>query len=292
MFEMADVSRAPQSLTSHEREALISAALSGRNAARNGTILWVAVGTGLREHEIVALNVGDAVGPAGVRQRIPLAVFKGHKRLRGGQPVARQEVLVPAGVRDTLAHWIERRRLEGACDTDPLFVGERGDRLTTRGVRHMFASLQRRAGLERRFTFHHLRHTFCTDLYVLTQDLRVVQRAARHARVATTVVYTHPPDERLLGAVEGLDAARRATPTEKLSTGPNVTADMTGHFPDRPPFTFQKLAHSESAVGTPEGVFQSHENPTTPRPAPRPPAPARVRSRRRRPSARAAVAAR
>lgn len=63
---------------------------------------------------------------------------------------------------------------------------------------------QDRAGFERRVTFHMLRHSAVTNLYALTKDIRLTQRFARHRSLVTTMVYTHPSEDDLVKAVEGL----------------------------------------------------------------------------------------
>ena len=56
----------------------------------------------------------------------------------------------------------------------------------------------------RRVTFHMLRHSAVTNLYTLTKDIRLTQRFARHRSLVTTMVYTHPSEDDLVRAVEGL----------------------------------------------------------------------------------------
>ena len=48
------------------------------------------------------------------------------------------------------------------------------------------------------------RHTACSAIYRSTKDIRLTQRFARHTSVLTTAIYTHPTDEDLLRALEGL----------------------------------------------------------------------------------------
>ena len=79
-----------------------------------------------------------------------------------------------------------------------------GRRLSLRQVRHGFTVWQDRAGFERRVTFHMLRHSAVTNLYALTKDIRLTQRFARHRSLVTTMVYTHPSEDDLVRAVEGL----------------------------------------------------------------------------------------
>ena len=50
---------------------------------------------------------------------------------------------------------------------------------------------------EKKVTPHTLRHTFATDLYKDTKDIRRVQKALGHADISTTMIYTHLVDEDL-----------------------------------------------------------------------------------------------
>jgi site-specific recombinase XerC len=83
-------------------------------------------------------------------------------------------------------------------------VSQRGTRLSTRQLRHVFAVWQERAGFERRVSLHMLRHSAISSLYAGTKDIRLAQRFARHRSVVTTMVYTHPSDDDLARAVEQL----------------------------------------------------------------------------------------
>ena len=51
---------------------------------------------------------------------------------------------------------------------------------------------------------HMLRHTFATELYRQTKDIRLVQKALGHADLSTTMIYTHIVDDDLEAALKGL----------------------------------------------------------------------------------------
>jgi integrase/recombinase XerD len=56
-----------------------------------------------------------------------------------------------------------------------------------------------KAGIEKDITPHTLRHSFATDLYRETTNIRLTQKALGHANLATTQIYTHIVDEELEG---------------------------------------------------------------------------------------------
>jgi integrase len=82
----AAIPRPPRTLTEVEQAALLKVTGEHRDGFRDHVIFAVALGTGLREHEIAALDVGDVLHEDGrVRRRIALRTFKrsstdGHNR--------------------------------------------------------------------------------------------------------------------------------------------------------------------------------------------------------------------
>ena len=77
-------------------------------------------------------------------------------------------------------------------------------RISKRRVQFAWATWQRRAGFDRVYSFHCIRHTSISAVYRMTHDLYLAQRFARHASPLTTTVYTHPSDEEIAGRVHGL----------------------------------------------------------------------------------------
>jgi site-specific recombinase XerD len=61
-----------------------------------------------------------------------------------------------------------------------------------------------RAGFDRLYGFHALRHTAVTNIYRSSRDLFPAQRFARHASPLTTTIYCHPGDEELRAMVRGM----------------------------------------------------------------------------------------
>ena len=87
----------------------------------------------------------------------------------------------------------------------PLFANQSGDRICKRRVQSNWATWQRRAGFDRVYGFHALRHTAVTNVYRASRDLFLAPRFARHVSPLTTTVYTHPSDHEMAGRVRGLD---------------------------------------------------------------------------------------
>ncbi|MCX6091830.1 MAG: tyrosine-type recombinase/integrase [Candidatus Bipolaricaulota bacterium] len=54
---------------------------------------------------------------------------------------------------------------------------------------------------------HTLRHSFATDLYGQTTNIRLMQKALGHAHLSTTEIYTHIVDEELEEALKSFRSA-------------------------------------------------------------------------------------
>ena len=188
----------PRTLTEVEQRRLFKATGEHKAGFRDHVLFSLALGTGLREHELLALDVGDVFDAGKARRRLVLRVFK-----RSSDSPATQEVVLPDAVRakfDCFYRW--KRSVGESLDRDaPVFVSRRGNRLSARQLREVFHVWQERAGFERRLNFHSLRHSACSNLYRRTKDIRVTQRFARHKSILTTSIYAHPSDEDLVRAV-------------------------------------------------------------------------------------------
>ncbi|GAG76979.1 unnamed protein product [marine sediment metagenome] len=54
-----------------------------------------------------------------------------------------------------------------------------------------------KAGFDRLYNFHCLRHSAITNVYRATRDLFLAQRFARHSSPLTTTIYTYVSDEEM-----------------------------------------------------------------------------------------------
>jgi integrase/recombinase XerD len=213
--------RLPQTLGEDEVRRLLEAAPDfGRNATdkcRNGCLMALLYATGMRVSELVSL---------------PVAAARGHPEMLLVRGKGGKERMVPLSppARVALGLWLvrrdadeARRREQGHAPSPYLFpsTGKAGH-LT----RHRFYQIIKTLCVEAhvdpgRVTPHTLRHAFATHLLANGADLRVIQTLLGHADIATTEIYTHVLDARLLALVEEhhplATAARRETPEKPVA---------------------------------------------------------------------------
>lgn len=193
----------PRTLSREEQLRVLKVSGEHVEGFRDHMIISLALGSALRESELAALNVGDvASGPKDIRTKIELVAFA----RKGGPDASRpqQRVFVPKMARRKLEKYLvwKKRNKEPVGPQAALFLSNRGDRIATRTMRHLWRVWQKRAAFEHLYTFHELRHTSLTNLYAATKDVLLVQKQARHASVTTTQIYAHVSDDDMRAAVE------------------------------------------------------------------------------------------
>lgn len=159
---------------------------------RNRAIFETLYSCGLRVSELTGLDTGD------------LDLNAGLVRVLGK---GRKERLVPIGRKAVEAVQIYRRRLEEETgvrvdDGGPLFLNNRGSRLSSRSVARIMDRLMVGCGLLTTASPHTLRHSFATHLLNAGADLRVVQELLGHESLSTTQKYTHVGIDRLMEAYD------------------------------------------------------------------------------------------
>jgi site-specific recombinase XerD len=106
-----------------------------------------------------------------------------------------------------LVAWRDRQASECGGSPQIVFTTKKGDKLDPRYIQRMVKRYAVKAGIEKDITPHTLRHSFATDLYRETTNIRLTQKALGHANLATTQIYTHIVDEELEGALKSFRCA-------------------------------------------------------------------------------------
>src|SRR5436305_3015635 len=191
-------SRVPTVLSNREVKSLLAApkeqigvltasrdaSPGGRNrffcAVRDNVILELLFSTGIRIGELVALDVKD----------VDLTARQIHIT---GRATRGREVTTSANeLGDSLQRYLDLRA-ERELDTQALFVGRAGTRLTIYSIENIFKKHVRLAEIKRHITPHALRHTMAALLVSSGTDIREVQEILGHASILSTQVYTKLP---------------------------------------------------------------------------------------------------
>ena len=153
-------------------------------AVRDLAIIELLYASALRVSELTGLAVRDVD-----LSRLTVRVLgKGAK-----------ERVVPFGVpaKVALERYLSTARHELAGDTDAVFVGARGGRMSSRAVYELVSGILSTVPGSGPAGPHTFRHTAATHLLDGGADLRAVQELLGHASLGTTQLYTHVSSERL-----------------------------------------------------------------------------------------------
>ena len=93
-----------------------------------------------------------------------------------------------------------------------LFLNARGQRITTRSVHRILATLGQKAQYEKPLHPHLLRHSFATHLLNNGVELRVVQELLGHVSIRSTQIYTHLSTDKLRQAYLSAHPRAQAIP--------------------------------------------------------------------------------
>ena len=160
--------------------------------ARDKTMIEVVYSSGIRVSELVSLSLGNIDIKSGL-----IRVFgKGSK-----------ERIVPIGEKaaKSLEQYLDRsspvrnRLYRGRTDNNiPVFLNNRGGRITTRSVARIVDKYVLKCGLSHRISPHAIRHSFATHMLNAGADLRAIQELLGHVSLSTTQKYTHLNIDKLM----------------------------------------------------------------------------------------------
>ena len=169
------------------RSYIVSAGKSEFITLRNSALFDFIFSTGCRISEAVSLNYNEIK----FRDRTVRVRGKGDRE---------RIVFLSGRASESLEKYSECALRTGKFSLhqdNPLFVNNRGERLTSRGAFYIIDKIITGAGIIKKVSPHTLRHTFATHLVDQGADIRVVQEMLGHASLSTTQVYTHVGISRL-----------------------------------------------------------------------------------------------
>jgi len=173
----------PKFLTENEMAELMAVPhrTGSEQQLRDRALIELVYSSGLRRAELVSLNCGDIDYMVGT-----VRVFgKGSK-----------ERVIPVGnnALKCLRAYLQGRRGE---DSEPVFTGPSGKRLSDSGVVFVLSRWVKASALKKKITPHVLRHSFATHLMNRGCDIRMVQEMLGHVSLQTTQIYTHVSLDRM-----------------------------------------------------------------------------------------------
>jgi len=177
--------RLPKALSMGEAIRLVEVKKKDKSGIRDRAILELLYATGLRASEVVSLNL----------ENVNLDV--GFVRCFGK---GKKERIVPLGEEASRAikNYISSSRTKlMKKDTNALFLGRAGRRLTRQGLWYLIKNYVKMLGIRSGTSPHTLRHSFATHLLEKGADLRSVQEMLGHSSISTTEIYTSVSRERL-----------------------------------------------------------------------------------------------
>jgi len=170
--------RLPSALTPDEAVRLVAIEGDDALSLRDRALFELAYSSGLRLSELAGLDV-DGVDLASGEVRV------------WGKGAKERVVPVGAAARDAITAWLARRAALPIADSQALFVGSGGRRVSPRTIERRLATWAIKRGLARHVHPHMLRHSFASHVLQSSGDLRAVQEMLGHASIASTQVYTH-----------------------------------------------------------------------------------------------------
>jgi integrase/recombinase XerC len=155
---------------------------------RDYAMIALMVTCGLRTIEVSRANIGD-LGLAGDTT----VIYVQGKGVEDRADYVKLTPIVEGFIRETFAD------RAGYSDTDPLFIStsnnSAGKRLTTRSISAIVKKHFIDAGFNsKKRTAHSLRHTAVTLALKAGKSIDEAQQFARHANIATTMIYNHALD--------------------------------------------------------------------------------------------------
>ena len=162
---------------------------------RNSMMISLALGTGLRNSELIGLTVECFRPFDEISQYIDLP----GSIAKGSQP---RQIPLRSDLREALQLFLKWKwdHGENIENRSTLFVSRYSKKqLNPRDFQRILKSISLVA-IGRPIHPHVLRHTFATNLLKVS-NMRIVQKALGHKNITTTQIYTHPSNDEISNAI-------------------------------------------------------------------------------------------
>ncbi len=174
--------RLPRHVSVDQAAAMVENPIQGGwHQLRNGAILELLYGSGLRVAELAALDLEDLLRDRGL------------VRVRHGKGDKERQVPMGGAAERALDAWLDHRGRQPG----PLFLNRSGGRLSSRWMHRVVQQSGLQAGVAGTHP-HALRHSCATHMLAGGADLRAIQEQLGHASLGTTQRYAHVSPEHLL----------------------------------------------------------------------------------------------
>jgi len=190
----------PKALSADDAVQVVAQASPGRdtNSASqlcNRAMFELLYSSGLRVSELVGLDVRFAKD--GSYSSAGWIDFEANEVSVTGKGSKQRRVPVGQPAMEAIAAWLAVRDTLVRLDPHPLFLSERGSRMSPRVLQLRLKSHAQALGIPANVHPHVLRHSFASHLLQSSGDLRAVQEMLGHASITATQVYTSLDFQRL-----------------------------------------------------------------------------------------------
>jgi integrase/recombinase XerC len=216
----------PQALCADDAVRLVSQPQPGKNPDSasqhcNRAMFELLYSSGLRVSELVGLDVRyahqtAAAGSAG-HTSLGWIDFDAHEVTVTGKGNKVRSVPVGQAAISALADWLALRETLVTTDPHPLFLSERGSRMSPRVMQLRLKAHAQALAIPADVHPHMLRHSFASHVLQSSGDLRAVQEMLGHSSISSTQVYTSLDFQRLASVYDA--AHPRAKKSRPPSTG-------------------------------------------------------------------------
>lgn len=190
----------PKALAADDAVRLVAEDSPGKNADSamqqcNHAMFELLYSSGLRVSELVGLDLrytkeNNYVSAGWID-------FDAHEVMVTGKGNKMRSVPIGQPAIDAIKSWLAIRDTLVKLDPHPLFLSERGTRVSARVVQLRLKAHAQAVGLPMDVHPHVLRHSFASHVLQSSGDLRAVQEMLGHASISATQIYTSLDFQRL-----------------------------------------------------------------------------------------------